>query len=141
MEKIRKQKKWRTYFVEEKNLIFWLSLTLAPFFVLCLLQPFFPSINRFVPYFSIQQCCQCSSTVYYNTLSSAMEMFLNMEYIYNIIFFYCLFRIRNITDEFNISNELKSMITIKVLTDLAYAGSMIYLYDSPFIILGFGEYI
>ena len=68
-------------------------------------------------------------------------MFLNMESIYNIIFFYCLFRIRNITDEFNISSELKSMIIMKVLTDIFYAGTMIFLYDSPFIILGFGEYI
>jgi hypothetical protein len=69
-----------------------------------------------------------------------MMWFILFEGIFNVIFIYCLYLLRHIEDQFNINRELKTLLWVKLPVDFLYAGTLIFFYDSTFIVLGFGEY-
>lgn len=70
-----------------------------------------------------------------------MMWFIFTEGTYNMVFFACLYMLRDIEDQFNINRELKEVIVFKFFADFLYAGSLIFMHESFFVVLGFGEYI
>jgi hypothetical protein len=69
-----------------------------------------------------------------------MIWFIIFEGTFNMAFISCLYTLRHIEDQFNITREMKTMICVKFIADFLYAGTLIFFYDSAFIVLGFGEY-
>lgn len=57
-----------------------------------------------------------------------MMWYIFSEGTYNMLFFGCLFMLRDIEDQFNINRELKEVIVVKFFSDFLYAGSLIFMY-------------
>ena len=63
--------------------------------------------------------------------------YVNYEFILLTLFFLCTFWLRNIKDEFSINTEIRAMTTILFVSDLVYISSIILLYNTTFVVLGF----
>jgi hypothetical protein len=137
----RRRKKCKTYFIQEQNVILWFVVAMVPFLFLAIAEPFFHFAQLNLPVFAMQQCYNVSQAVYERIMAEAMMWFLLTEGLYNVIFFYQMWMIRDIEDQFNISNECKVSITIKFVTDFFYCACLIFLYDSFFVVMGFVQYI
>ena len=70
-----------------------------------------------------------------------MLFFINYEFIICIMFFICIFVMRNIKDEFSINRELRAMAGTLFFTDSIYIGSLIFINNSKFVTLGGCQYI
>ena len=62
-------------------------------------------------------------------------------FIYNTIFFFAYYPMREVEDHFKITKELRVTITTLFITDFLYCGCLLWFYTSAFVILGFVEYI
>ena len=70
-----------------------------------------------------------------------MLFFINYEFVICIMFFICIFVMRNIKDEFSINNELRAMTSVLFITDFFYIGCLIFINNSAFVTLGGIQYI
>lgn len=68
-------------------------------------------------------------------------VYVNYEFIFCVLFFLCSFWLRHIKDDFNINTEIRLMTTILFATDFMYITSIILLYNTTFVVLGFIQYI
>ena len=92
----------------------------------------------FLPSFSMYQCGHWSNIdEYHNSIDVAVCVWINYEFLLCVMFFTCTFWLRNINDEFSINTEIRTMTTVLFITDACYIASIIYLYDSVFVVLGF----
>jgi hypothetical protein len=58
-------------------------------------------------------------------------------FVYNNVFFFAYYPMREVEDHFKITKELRITITTLFITDFLYLGSLIWFYESAFVILGF----
>lgn len=70
-----------------------------------------------------------------------MLVFIIIEGVYNMLFFALYFKLRDIDTNFRITHELRVTIICKFITDFLYAASLLYLFNTTFVTLGFVEYI
>ena len=68
-------------------------------------------------------------------------VYVNYEFFFCALFFLCSFWLRHIKDDFNINKEIRIMTTILFASDFMYITSMILLYNTTFVVLGFIQYI
>ena len=68
-------------------------------------------------------------------------VYVNYEFVLCTLFFLCTFWLRNIKDEFSINTEIRVMTTILFVSDFLYISSIILLYNTVFVVLGFIQYI
>lgn len=66
-------------------------------------------------------------------------MYLNC--LANVFFFFILFVLRDIQDDFNISGELRKVIFISAIALQFYTFSLIFLSGSGFVVYGYCQYI
>ena len=74
-------------------------------------------------------------------MNVAVMTWVNYEFVLCSLFFVCTFVLRNIKDEFSINQEIRIMTVILFTTDFFYIASLIYAYNTYFVILGFVQYI
>lgn len=131
-----------TYFIKESNLLKWLGIILLPFLI-CIIVAL--SDRRFaiwLPSFSMYQCGDWhQASKYHQSIDLAVMTFVNYEFVFLTLFFLCTFWLRNIKDEFSINMEIRAMTTILFVSDLLYISSIILLYNTAFVVLGFIQYI
>jgi len=116
-----------------------LTCPCAIVFVLAL---FIPKLETWLPSFAMMQCGEYDSVDQYeNILAVTVICYINYEFLLLLVFILCVYRLRHIRDEFNINTELRAVTTILFFSDMFYIGSIIFLYDTVFDVLGFVEYI
>jgi len=80
-------------------------------------------------------------SAYQKSLNIAVSFYANYEFILCTVFFATVFWLRNIHDEFNINKEIRRMSMTLYITDTLYVVSLLFFYDSVFVVLGFVQYI
>lgn len=63
LEELNRHKKCNTYFIQERNVVFWFVICMFPFLVLAFVEMFL-NTDKYIPVFSIQACCKCSNEEY-----------------------------------------------------------------------------
>jgi hypothetical protein len=53
LKEIQRNKKCRTYFIQERNVIKWFSILMLPFGLLAFVEPFLILFDVYIPFFSI----------------------------------------------------------------------------------------
>lgn len=71
---------------------------MTPFLLLAFLEPYLEHIGIHIPFFAIQQCCECHQDEYQTILAESMMWYLFTEGTYNMVFFACLYMLRGIED-------------------------------------------
>lgn len=140
IEAENRRRKCKSFLISEQNLITVFLLTMIPFLLLACAEPFLKSINIVLPVFSIQQCCGCDQVAYQNELYNAFIWYTVSEATYNMVFFASYFTLRDVETNFRITRELRITIICKFIIDFLYGASLLYLYDTAFVVLGFAEY-
>ena len=79
-------------------------------------------------------------TAYHTAINIAVVVNYNYEFIMCTLFFGCVFMLRHIHDDFNINDELRKMSLTLYICDALYLTSLIFLYDTAFVVLGFAQY-
>lgn len=77
---------------------------------------------------------------YHTSINIAIQILANYEFVVLSVLFACVWWLRNVNDEFNISQEIKRMSLIVYVCDLLYLSSLIFFYDTAFVVLGFCQY-
>ena len=74
-----RRQRCKTYFISERNVIFWFFIVMIPFAILAVVSPFLHFINRTIPSLMMQQCCEsCDQQEYQQLLDNAMiELIVN----------------------------------------------------------------
>ena len=147
-EKSKNLKPGSTYFIKERNLVKWLSVILCPFLVAIIVALCDKDFAIWLPSFSMYQCSDWqyrfpnkSVEAYHNAINLAIMTYVNYEFIMCSLFFLCTFWLRNINDEFSINYEIRVMTTCLFVSNVLYICSLMFLYESTFVVLGFVQYI
>ena len=131
----------RTFFIQEKNLIYCLYVVLVPLAILCFISAVVPELTLLLPYFNISQCAHSPNyTTYYQDINNAMLSFTISQTFRNLILFGSVFLLREIDDTFNITKELRWVIVISTVCFTAYTLTILFFGHSLFVILGFCQY-
>ena len=147
-EMIKGVSKRSTYWIQEKNLLKWLFVALSPL-ALCIIGALASKyFSIMLPSMSMYQCGNWEKVfddkpvdAYHKSLNISVGFYLNLEFILCTIFFGTVFWLRNIHDEFNINKEIRRMSIALYITDTLYVASLLFLYDTVFVVLGFVQYI
>lgn len=119
-------------------MVIWMTLILTPSLVLITLAATSEKISVFVPSLSVAQCADYTSQAeYHASINQATMVFMNFEIVFCVLFLVSSWKLRNIQDEFCINKELRQMVITLFLTDAMYFTSLIFLYDTVFVVLGF----
>ena len=130
-----------TYFIQEKNLLKWLTVILTPNFISIVVALIDKNFAILLPSFSMFQCGDWEGIKpYHKSIDVAVLAFTNYEFVFCTLFALCTFWLRNIKDEFSINTEIRAMTTILFVTDLLYLASLILFQDTAFVMLGFIQY-
>ena len=77
---------------------------------------------------------------YHTSINIAIQILANYEFVVLSALFACVWWLRNVNDEFNINQEIKRMSLTVYVCDLLYLSSLIFFYDTAFVVLGFCQY-
>jgi len=119
-------------------------MILAPFALLIVVSGIENKFAVLLPSLTMYQCGNWAEVFptdpvhrYHDSLSIAVFVYCGYEFILCTIFFGGVFWLRNIHDEFNINKEIRRMSMILYISDTLYIISLLYFYDTVFVILGF----
>ena len=136
-----------TYWIQEKNLLKWLGVALIPFGLATIIVLFSDTIAIWLPSLSMYQCGDWTEIYhgnavesYENAVNIAIVVLSNYEFIVCTVFFACIFWLRHIHDEFNVNEELRRVSLTLFICDAFYFTSLMFLYNTPFVVLGFVQY-
>jgi len=136
-----------TYWIKEENLLKWLFIVLTPLFIGIVVALIDNNFAIWLPSLCMYQCGNWEEVfearpvpAYHTSINLAVVALASYEFVLCSVFFACVFWLRNIHDEFSVSQEIKRMSLTLYLCDTLYIASLIFLYDTPFVVLGFVQY-
>jgi hypothetical protein len=57
IEDYNRKRKCQTYFIHERNIVFWFFISMLPFLIFAITELFYVNSDKFIPTFCIKACC------------------------------------------------------------------------------------